>query len=98
MNPDVKIPFPEHTSNNEKIPKSAIELMKACLYRNPDKRWTVDKVLSSTFLQPFMISGSIMEDLIRNAVRYGSEKPHISQDDLNDVVDTVLRKFADYKI
>lgn len=39
-----------------------------------------------------------MEDLIRNAVRYGSEKPHISQDDLNDVVDTVLRKFADYKI
>ena len=98
MNPDVKIPFPEYTSNNEKIPKSAIELMKACLYRNPDKRWAVDKVLSSTFLQPFMISGSIMEDLIRNAVRYGSEKPQISHDDLNDVVETVLRKFADYKI
>lgn len=98
MNPDVKIPFPDHTSNNERIPKSAIELMKACLYRNPDKRWTVDKVLSSTFLQPFMISGSIMEDLIRNAVRYGSEKPQISHDDLNDVVETVLRKFADYKI
>ncbi|EJS44325.1 mps1p [Saccharomyces arboricola H-6] len=98
MNPDVKIPFPEHTGNNEKIPKSAIELMKSCLYRNPDKRWTVDKVLRSTFLQPFMISGSIMEDLIRNAVRYGSEKPQISHDDLNDVVETVLRKFADYKI
>ncbi|CAI1905790.1 hypothetical protein SEUBUCD646_0D02110 [Saccharomyces eubayanus] len=98
MNPDVKIPFPDHTSDNERIPKSAIELMKACLYRNPDKRWTVDKVLSCTFLQPFMISGSIMEDLIRNAVRYGSEKPQISHDDLNDVVETVLRKFADYKI
>ncbi|CAI4057732.1 hypothetical protein SKDZ_04G2070 [Saccharomyces kudriavzevii ZP591] len=98
MNPDVKIPFPEHTSNDEKIPKSAIELMKACLYRNPDKRWTVDKVLNSTFLQPFMISESIMEDLIRNAVRYGSEKPQISHDNLNDVVETVLRKFADYKI
>ena len=45
-----------------------------------------------------MISGSIMEDLIKNAVRYGSEKPQISHDDLNDVVETVLRKFSDYKI
>lgn len=49
MNPDVKIIFSDKTSRDETIPRSALDTMKACLTRNPDKRLTVDEVLESNF-------------------------------------------------
>ena len=98
MNPEVKIVFSEKTSNNERIPRSALEIMKACLMRNPNKRWSVDKVLSGPFINPVMVTPFIITDLIKNAVNYGVDQRHVSDEKISELADDVLKRLADFRL
>ncbi|EDO18418.1 hypothetical protein Kpol_1032p10 [Vanderwaltozyma polyspora DSM 70294] len=98
MNPNVKIVFSEKTSNNERIPRSALETMKACLIRNPDKRWAVDQVLEGSFFNPVMVTSFIIRDLIKNAVNYGADQRYVTDEKITELADDVLNRLADFRL
>lgn len=98
MNPEVKIIFSEKTANDEPVPRSILETMKACLLRNPDKRWTVDEVLNSFFLKPVMVTPFFIRDLIKNAVRYGADQKEVSGEKVEELADDVLSRLADIRL
>lgn len=98
MNPDVKIIFSDKTSRDETIPRSALDTMKACLTRNPDKRLTVDEVLESNFLKPLMVTPFFIRDLIKNAVRYGADQKEVSKEKVEELADDVLSRLSDFRL
>lgn len=98
MNPDVKIIFSEKTSRDEAIPRSALDAMKACLVRNPDRRMTVEQVLESNFLKPVMVTPFFIRDLIKNAVRYGADQKEVSKEKVEELADDVLSKLSDFRL
>lgn len=98
MNPDVKIIFSDKTSNEETIPRSALDVMKTCLVRNPEKRWTVDEVLESSFLKPVMVTPFFIRDLIKNAVRYGADQKEVSKEKVEELADDVLNRLVDFRL
>ncbi|CAR26231.1 hypothetical protein ZYGR_0H00390 [Zygosaccharomyces rouxii] len=98
MNPEVKIIFSEKTANDEAVPRSILDTMKACLLRNPDKRLTVDEVLDSPFLKPVMVTPFFIRDLIKNAVRYGADQKEVSKEKVEELADDVLGKLADIRL
>ncbi|CCE65607.1 hypothetical protein TPHA_0M00300 [Tetrapisispora phaffii CBS 4417] len=98
MNPEVKIVFSEKTSKNERVPKSALDTMKACLIRSPEKRWTADEILDASFLNPVLVTPYIVRDLIRNAVYYGSDQGQVSEDKITELADDVLNRLADFRL
>lgn len=98
MNPDVKIIFSDKTSNEETIPRSALDVMKTCLIRNPEKRCTVDEVLESSFLKPVMVTPFFIRDLIKNAVRYGADQKEISKEKVEELADDVLNRLVDFRL
>lgn len=98
MNPDVKIIFSDKTSKDEPIPRSALDTMKACLMRNPDKRLTVDQVLESNFLKPLMVTPFFIRDLIKNAVRYGADQKEVSGEKVEELADDVLSRLSDFRL
>lgn len=98
MNPEVKIIFSEKTANDEPVPRSILDTMKACLLRNPDKRWTVDEVLNSPFLKPVMVTPFFIRDLIKNAVRFGADQKEVSKEKVEELADDVLNRLADIKL
>lgn len=98
MNPDVKIVFSESTNKDEVIPKSAIDLMKACLKREPNDRWTIDEMLDCTFFNPLMVSQFFIRDLIKNAVRFGESQGQVSNDKIDELANDVLSRLEDFKM
>jgi len=71
VNPQVKIQYPSKGLGDVAVPKSAIELMKKCLSRNPNERWTAEQCLNSDFLNPKIVSETFVRDLVHLAVNYG---------------------------
>ncbi|QLG71923.1 hypothetical protein HG535_0C02750 [Zygotorulaspora mrakii] len=98
MNPEVKIVFSDKISNGQLIPRSALDLMKACLSRNPEKRWTVDEALECSFLKPVMVTPFFIRDLIKNAVKYGSDQKEVSDEKVNELADDVLTRLEDFRL
>lgn len=98
MNPDVKIIFSDRTSKDEPIPRSALDAMKACLLRNPDKRSNVEEILESNFLKPVMVTPFFIRDLIKNAVKYGADQKDVSKEKVEELADDVLSRLADFRL
>lgn len=98
MNPDVKIMFSDRTSKEEPIPRSALDAMKSCLLRNPDKRASVDELLESNFLKPVMVTPFFIRDLIKNAVKYGADQKDVSKEKVEELADDVLNRLADFRL
>ncbi|AQZ11534.1 MPS1 (YDL028C) [Zygosaccharomyces parabailii] len=98
MNPEVKVIFSEKTANDDTVPRSVLDTMKACLLRNPQKRWTVDEILESPFLKPVMVTPFFIRDLIKNAVRYGADQKEVSKDKVEELADDVLNRLADIRL
>jgi serine/threonine-protein kinase TTK/MPS1 len=71
VNPQVKIQYPSKGLGDIAVPKSAIELMKKCLSRNPNERWTAEQCLECDFLNPKIVSDTFVRDLVHLAVNYG---------------------------
>lgn len=98
MNPDVKIVFSDKTPHDQTIPRSALDLMKACLSRNPEKRWAVNEVLESSFLKPVMVTPFFIRDLIKNAVKYGSDQNEVSPEKVDELAEDVLNRLEDFRL
>ncbi|QLQ80323.1 hypothetical protein HG537_0D03240 [Torulaspora globosa] len=98
MNPDVKIMFSDRTSKDEAVPRSALDAMKSCLLRNPDKRPSADELLESNFLKPVMVTPFFIRDLIKNAVKYGTDQKDVSKEKVEELADDVLNRLADFRL
>lgn len=91
MDPDTKILYPEVGLGGGRVPQSAITLMRGCLDRVPNFRWSLEECLSSDFLKPKIVSRAYIRDLIYSAVNYGMErKEEVSRDTYDQLVETVL--------
>ncbi|SCU87760.1 LADA_0E05996g1_1 [Lachancea dasiensis] len=98
MNPDVKIIYPEKTPNGDIVPKTVIDTMKACLERDPDKRWTVDEALNGPFVRPIAVTHFFVRDLIRNSVKYGFNQRELSNDKIEELADDVWHRLAEFRL
>lgn len=98
MNPEVKIVYPEKTPSGDVVPRTALDTMKACLERNPDKRCTVDEVLNGAFIRPVSVTHFFVRDLIKNAVKYGSEQREVSSEKVEELADDVWNRLAEFRL
>lgn len=71
MNPQVRIQYAATGIGGVKVPVSAIELMKKCLARNPNERFTIEECLNSDFLHPKIVNEGYIRDLVHLAVNFG---------------------------
>jgi serine/threonine-protein kinase TTK/MPS1 len=94
MNPDVKIMYPEKGLGGIKVPGTALETIKNCLDRDPNKRWKVDDILNGSFLKPRIVSESFINDLVKNAITYGISKNSIDDEELKNLADDVWRRVS----
>lgn len=94
MNPDVKIAYPEKGLGGTKVPGTAIQTIEACLYRDPNTRWTAQEILDGPFLKPRVVSQQFVSDLVKNAITYGVSKSSISDEDLKTLADDVWRRVS----
>ncbi|SCV03724.1 LANO_0G05864g1_1 [Lachancea nothofagi CBS 11611] len=98
MNPEVKIVYPEKTPSGEIVPKTAIDTMKACLERNPDKRWTVEEALMGSFVKPIAVTHFFVRDLIKNSVKYGFNQRELSNEKIEELADDVWHRLAEFRL
>lgn len=98
MNPEVKIMYPDKTSKDEIVPRSAIDLMKGCLHRDPNKRLTTVEMLQTGFFNPIMVSESFIRNLIKNAVYFGCEQGEVSDGKIEDLANDVISRLGEFKI
>lgn len=98
MNPEVRISFPEKTTKNDVVPRTMISLMKDCLHRDPNKRVTIEQMLSGNFFNPIMISESFIRNLIKNAVEFGCEQREVSGERINDLANDVISRLSEFKL
>jgi serine/threonine-protein kinase TTK/MPS1 len=94
MNPDVKISYPDKGLGGVRVPGTAIETIKACLMRDPSKRWIVREVLEGPFLKPRIVSEQFVSDLVKNAITYGVSKSDIGDEELKTLADDVWKRVS----
>lgn len=98
MNPQVQVHYPANGLGDVPVPKSAIELMKKCLVRNPHERWTVQQCLASDFLKPKAVSTDFIKDVVRSAVNYGYHRQsqgQVSEEVYDKLVDSIIHQIKD---
>ncbi|CAI5756177.1 unnamed protein product [Candida verbasci] len=71
MNPQIKIQYPNQGLGGTKVPISAIELLKNCLARDPNDRFTIEQCLTSDFLNPKIVNESVIRGIVHRSVNYG---------------------------
>ncbi|AAS52237.2 ADR317Cp [Eremothecium gossypii ATCC 10895] len=98
MNPEVKIVYPEKTPTGDFVPRTALDTIKACLERNPERRWTVDELLRGPFIKPITVTHFFIRDLIKNAVKYGSDQRYVSKEKVEDLADDVWHRLSDFRL
>ncbi len=74
----------------------AIDTMRKCLRRDPDRRATAEEVLKMPFLSPKTVTERFMGDLVRNAVKYGAVHPDMSDKKIELLVRNVWRRVNEY--
>ncbi|CAK7905833.1 serine/threonine-protein kinase Mps1p [[Candida] anglica] len=100
MNPQVRIQYGNVGLGGVKVPQSAIELMKKCLARNPNERFTIEECLESDFLHPKIVNEDFIRDLVHSAVNFGINNRVggsgiITADIYDKLVDTVLTQIEE---
>lgn len=100
MNPQVRIQYPTTGLGGVIVPTSAIDLMKKCLSRNPNERFTIEQCLNSDFLHPKIVNEDFIRDLVHLAVNFGINNRAggsgiITADIYDKLVDTVLKQIDD---
>ncbi|VUG17335.1 DEBR0S2_04500g1_1 [Brettanomyces bruxellensis] len=74
----------------------AIDTMRKCLRRDPDRRATAEEMLKMPFLSPKTVTERFMGDLVRNAVKYGAVHPDMSDKKIELLVRNVWRRVNEY--
>lgn len=92
MNPEIQINYPEKGLGNIRVPKSAIQLMKSCLQRDPKQRLTAEELLKGSFLNPRVITEQFLQDLIGSAIQYGASNGSVTKQEVNALASDVWDK------
>lgn len=93
MNPKVQIQYPSVGLGQVKVSWDIIETIKGCLERDPASRWTVDKVVNGSFLNPQAVDRHFIKELLEHAVQYGvSRDTMISAGELNILSDDIWKQ------
>lgn len=95
INPHVQIQFPKRGIGEVRVPTSVIELMKNCLARNPNDRWTIEQCLRSDFLDPKIVNEAFIRDLIHLAVNFGYQKVSSGEPVAAEVYDQLVATVID---
>lgn len=98
MNPMVEIQFPKQGIDGSLVPQSSVTLMRKCLERNPNNRWTVEECLNSDFLKPKAVNRAFLKDLVYSAVNFGynsKDSGNLTDEVYDRLVDTVLKQIED---
>ncbi|KAG7885105.1 hypothetical protein KL938_001362 [Ogataea parapolymorpha] len=95
-NPKVEIQYPRVTTDGTRVNGLVIDTIQRCLKRNPSLRSNADQLLETDFLKPKVVTHKFINDLVRNAVKYGSTHPNISEHKLDILVEDVWKKVNEY--
>lgn len=92
MNPNLEISYPERGLGEVKVPTRAINVIRACLMRDPKKRLTASESLDTVFLnlqeELPRVSKSQIQDLLVGAIQYGAEQGHsVSQKSVREIIE-----------
>ncbi|KAH3675591.1 hypothetical protein WICMUC_002680 [Wickerhamomyces mucosus] len=98
MNPDIKIPYPEKGLGAIKIPNTLLETIQQCLIRDPNKRLTVDQLLTNPFCKPRIVTQQFINDLVKNAITYGISKDKIDDKELTGLANDVWRRVSNLSL
>ncbi|CAX40384.1 serine/threonine-protein kinase, putative [Candida dubliniensis CD36] len=95
-NPHIKISFPSSGIGNTPVPLSAIELMKNCLHRDPNDRWTIEQCLACDFLSPKIVSENFIREVVHQSINYGYNSrisgDGMTSDRYDALVDSVMKQ------
>ena len=95
-NPHIKISFPSSGIGNTPVPVSAIELMKNCLHRDPNDRWTIEQCLTCDFLLPKIVSENFIREVVHQSINYGYNSrisgDGMTSDRYDALVDSVMKQ------
>ncbi|KAG7724880.1 hypothetical protein KL933_003296 [Ogataea haglerorum] len=95
-NPKVEIQYPRVTTDGTRVNGLVIDTIQRCLKRNPSLRANADQLLETDFLKPKVVTHKFINDLVRNAVKYGSTHPNVSEHKLDILVEDVWKKVNEY--
>ncbi|KAG7824052.1 hypothetical protein KL909_002789 [Ogataea angusta] len=95
-NPKVEIQYPRVTADGTRVNGLVIDTIQRCLKRNPSLRSNADQLLETDFLKPKVVTHKFIDDLVRNAVKYGNTHPNVSEHKLDILVEDVWKKVNEY--
>ncbi|KAH3671718.1 hypothetical protein OGAPHI_000423 [Ogataea philodendri] len=95
-NPKVEIQYPRVTADGTRVNGLVIDTIQRCLKRNPSLRANADQLLDTDFLRPKVVTHKFINDLVRNAVKYGNTHQLVSDHKLDILVEDVWKKVNEY--
>ncbi|KAK9370972.1 kinase-like domain-containing protein [Lipomyces kononenkoae] len=92
MNPKVQISYSDSGLGGGDVPQEAIDCIKGCLDRDPERRSRIADVMDDPFLRPRYMSKELLKDLLTRSVKYGVERGKVDHDDIGLLAEDVWRK------
>lgn len=93
-NPKVAVQYPKEGLGGVKVPRTAIQTIKGCLLRDPNQRWSVEKALEESFLNPLAIDKDLLKTLFENAIRYGSDRRQVTAPEMDQLTSDIWSKLS----
>ncbi|KAI5957318.1 MPS1 [Candida jiufengensis] len=95
MNPQFKIQYPPHGIGNVLVPQSVIKLIKNCLNRDPDDRWTVEQCLASDFFNPKVVDENIISKVVHESINLGYNKRKAGEGITTEAYDSMVNNIIE---
>jgi len=95
MNPQYKILYPELGIGGVAVPQSAVNLMRHCLARDPDDRWTVEQCLNSEFFHPKVVDENFITKIVHQSVNLGYNKRISGEGITTEAYDAMVNDIID---
>ncbi|KAG5420790.1 MPS1 [Candida metapsilosis] len=95
MNPQYKVQYPDLGIGGVPVPQSAINLMRKCLARDPDDRWTVEQCLNSEFFHPKVVDENFITKIVHQSVNLGYNKRISGEGITTEAYDSLVNDIID---
>lgn len=95
MNPQYKIQYPHLGIGDVPVPQSAINLMRNCLARDPNDRWTVEECLNSEFFHPKVVDENFVTKIVHQSVNLGYNKRISGEGITTEAYDSLVNDIID---
>ncbi|KAK9320785.1 kinase-like domain-containing protein [Lipomyces orientalis] len=94
MNPKVQISYPDSGLGGGHVPRDAIDCIKGCLDRDPERRSKIEDVLNDPFLRPRYMSKDVLRELLARSVKYGADIGRVESADIELLAEDVWKKIG----